>query len=456
MKPALLLPLLAILAAPASPVAAQAAADTRHQAAVFTIQDLSAAGATQDQSPAADTRDYQDTITESVSAAFRADGYDVVEPGRWQQEAQRRSLQPRALLEESSAMEVARAAGADIAVTGYYAVQGESIYVSLQCWDVATGVLAVGLQQATQFNIGFYGTLFGQVTAMLARIPAPEAPSAGGVAAVGASATVGGSASGGGSNESGGAASASGTAPASATGTPGIASRPAVPVLDTVTFVSSDEGAELFLAGGARIGEVTDGHVVWQGAGVVPGSRFTVEKRKGGFHTGVETVRAAREIRLRGLVAQKALALEVDWTFGQLAGMGATLRVYPSPDAWFLFLGNYFYAQPPLTSAGYTVFHDDAGVGAGSYIIFPADSWVRVGVSTGVGAILTATTGPVGAFYKDFYWDLFNWWIETRVLGPVIFLRQEVKFTLGTGLLGMQPMTVANFPPFTLGVVFRW
>jgi len=449
-KPALLLPLLAVLVVSASPVSAQAADGTRHQAAVFTIQDLSGADAPQDQSPAADTGDYQETITESVSAAFAADGYDVLAPATWQEEARRRNLPPRALLAESIAVEVARAAGADIAVTGYYAVQGERIYVSLQCWDVATGVLAVGLQQATQFNIGFYGTLFGQVTAMLARLRPPEASPAGAVASAAGSEPATGPGAGAGST------SASTSVSASGPGTPAGVSPPAIPVLDTVTFVSPDEGAELFLAGGARIGVVTDGRVVWQGAGVVAGSRFTVEKRKGGFHTGVETVRAAKEIRLRGLVAQKTLGLEADWTFGQLAGVGATLRMYPSPDAWFLFLGNYFYAQPPLTSAGYTVFHDDAGIGAGSYVIFPADSWVRLGVSTGAGAIFTATTGPVGAVYTDVYWDLFNWWIETRVLGPVIFLRQEIKFTLGTGLLGMQPMTVANFPPFTLGVVFRW
>ena len=419
MKPPCPLLVLAILSMAVVPLAGQETAAGGRLAAVFTIQDLSTG---------ASTREYEDAITESVSAAFRANGYDVVAPEKWQEEARRRALQPRALLSEPAAVAAARATGAGIAVTGYYSVDGESIYVSLQCWDVASGVLAVGLQQTTQFDIGFYGALFGQVTGMLSRIQLSPLPRLTG--------------------------SGQTTGPAQQS-TP-AASTSKAPVLTDITFLSPDEGMELFLAGGTRIGAIQDGRLLWQGDGLPAGTRFTVEKRKGGFHTGVETVRAAEEVRLRGLVAERARALEVDWTFGQLAGLGATLRAYALPDMGFLFLGNYFYVQPPLSSAGFTVLHYDVSAGAGTYLIFPPDSWIRLGVSTGAGSVFTLTTGPASAGYSDVYWDVFNWWIETRVLGPVVFLRQEWKFTLGRGLLGMQFMNVANIPPFTLGVVFRW
>jgi hypothetical protein len=393
----------------AMPLAGQEAGGGHNQAVIFTVQDLS---------PGSETRDYQDPITTSISAAFRVGGYDLVSPDRWETEARRLSLDPRALLSEANALAVARAAGGDLALTGYYTVEGDRIYVSLQCWDVTAGVLAAGFQQTARFNLAFYSALHDQVAAMLPRIHVQQPSSV--------------------------QASAGG----------GPASN--LPVVDDLTFLSPDEGMELFLAGGARLGMIQNGRLEWQAAGLVPGSRFVVEKRKKGFHTGVQTVRAAKEIRLGGLVTEKTRAFEVDWTFGQLAGIGASLRAYSRPDAGFLFLANYFYVQPPLTSAGYSVFHYDISAGVGSYVILPPDSWVRLGVSTGAGSILTVTSGPANSSYGDVYWDVFNWWIETRVLGPVIFLRQEWKFTLGTGLLGMQLMNVANFPPVTLGVVFRW
>ena len=410
MKPARTLPFLTLLVAALAPLPAQEAAAEHNQTVIFTIQDLSTG---------ADTRDYQDPITASISAAFGVAGYAVVPPEKWSDEARRRSLVPRALVSQVNALAVAQAAGGDLAVTGYYLVEGDRIYVSLQCWDVAAGILAAGLQQTARFNLAFYSALHDQVAEMLPKIHLQAA-----------------------------------AVPASAG--PGPVSRQ--PALADLTFLSVDEGMELFLAGGTRLGEIKDGRLVWQTGGLVPGSRFIVEKRKLGFHIGRETVRAAREVRLGRLVSEKTKALEVDWTFGQLAGLGASLRIYSRPDAGFFFLGNYFYVQPPLTSAGYTVFHYDISAGIGSYVIFPPDSFVRLGVSTGAGSIATVLTGPAGASYGDLYWDVFNWWIETRVLGPIIFLRQEWKFTLGTGsgLLGRQLMNISYFPPMTLGVVLRW
>ena len=97
-------------------------------------------------------------------------------------------------------------------------------------------------------------------------------------------------------------------------------------------------------------------------------------------------------------------------------------------------------------------------MGAGTYLFFPPDFPVRFGISSGVGMVATVPGSGVLPAGADFYLNVINWWLETDILGPVIFLRQEWKFTVGWGnnYLGTQWMMAANLPPMTLGVMFRW
>jgi len=400
--------ILSILVLCALPASAQQ--DAAPKAAVFTIQDLS---------PKAENKDYEQPITASVSAAIGVGGYSLIPPETWSGEIQKPGMSPRSLLSETVASSVARAVGADLAVTGFFIVEGDRIYISLQCWDVSDDVLAAGMQQTARFNIAFYSSLHDRVTQMLPQIRLKAQ-----------------------------------SAPAAAAGVP-VKRQPTV---SEMTFVSPDDGMEVILAGDNRLGTITDGKLVWQSGGLALGSRISVEKRKAGFHTSIETVRAAREIRLSPMENEKSRAVELDWTLGQLFGLGGALRLYTAPDGTFFSFSNYFYVQPPLTPAGSPVFHNDASLCAGTYLFFPPDSPVRFGVSTGVGWILTALTGPAATSYADPYWDVINWWVETKLLGPIIFLRQEWKFTTGEGpsLLGKGWMMVQGVPLMTLGVMFRW
>ena len=136
--------------------------DASPKAVIFTFQDFSAGG---------ENKDYEQPITASISAAFEVGGYGIVAPETWAGEVQRRALNPRALLSQETASSVAQAAGADLAVTGYFTVLENSIYISLQCWDVAKGVLAAGLQQTARFNIAFYSSLHERVVEMLPADP---------------------------------------------------------------------------------------------------------------------------------------------------------------------------------------------------------------------------------------------------------------------------------------------
>ncbi|MGO9308997.1 MAG: hypothetical protein ACLQDL_08250 [Spirochaetia bacterium] len=377
---------------------------------VFPMQDFSAGK---------EYKDYELPITASVSAAFEVAGYSIIPPEKWSVEARKQSLDDRALLAESAALSVAQAVGAALAVTGYFTIVDDQIYISLQCWDVAAGALAAGLQQTARFNIAFYSALHDRVTEMLPRIVLAARPAESGAGAV---------------------------------------PLKRVPTPASLTFVSPDEGMEVFLVDGTRVGAISNGKLVWKAPGMVLGTPFSVEKRKRGFDVSQETVRAATEIPLSRLVIEQKRAVEVDWTLGQLLGVGGAVRVYVHPDSTFLFLGNYLFVQPPLNSAGNPVIHYDLNAGVGTYLFLPPDAMVRLGVSTGAGAILSTLTGPAAASYSDLYLNVLNWWVETRALGPVIFLRQEWKFATGgnSSALGTGWIMVGNFPPMTLGVVFRW
>ena len=152
-------------------------------------------------------------------------------------------------------------------MTGFYTVEDDRIYISIQCWDVSADVLAAGLQQTARFNIAFYSSLHDRVVEMLPQIHL-ETP----------------------------------RGPARST----AASVRRQPTVSELTFLSPDDGMEVILPGDTSLGTIADGKLVWQSGGLPLGSRISVEKRKEGFHTSFETVRAAREIRLSPMEDEKS------------------------------------------------------------------------------------------------------------------------------------------------------
>jgi hypothetical protein len=380
----------------------------RKSCVVYTIQDLSTGG---------ETADFARPITASISAAITVGGFQMVPADALGREVQESNIAPRALQGESTILTVARALSADLAVSGFYVVRDEQIFISLQCWDVQAGRLITGLQEKARFNLAFYSFLHDHVAQMIQRIqPRQESLAA---------------------------------APADS---------PSKLALTEIAFLSADEGMEIRLAGDLSIGTITEGKLLWRPDGIRQETKLLVEKRKPGFHTGWQTVRAQGEIRLSKLEKEYMHGREIDWTWGQLAGLGTTYRAYAKPDELFVSLGSYLFMQPPLSSAGSPVYHADLNLGLGTYLFFPPDFPVRLGISSGAGMIVTISGAGVLPPAVDLYLNVMSWWIETSLLGPVIFLRQELKFALGAGYnyLGTQWITPAGLPPMTLGVMFRW
>lgn len=390
-------PIALLLALAVWPALGQQAPAPGASCVVYTIQDLS---------DAADTREYEQTITDAVSAAFSAQGFSVVPESTWKSAAPAAGLTEGAPRAVAPALEIARSVAAAMAVTGFYSVKNDEIYYSIQCWDVAAGRLMAGAEEATPFNLAFFSALNRTLTNTLLpniRFETPPSP--------------------------------------------------------RLAFTSPDEGMEVSLSGDVEIGPIVDGRVTWPLGAIEPGARALVVKRKNGFHTSEETVSltVGKDITLRPLSRLYSRGIEMDWTLGQLLGIGTALRGYPIPDWLFISAGGYLYIQPPAAAALRAVFHSDFSMVIGGYLFLPPEAVVRLGVSTGVGTIFSSLSTPGFPLYSDFYFDVVNWWIETSFLGPRLFLRQEFKYALdlGTNLLGLGWMR-PRFPLTTLGVVFQW
>jgi hypothetical protein len=385
----------------------------RH-ACVLTIQNLTAG----DQFD-----EYETSITDSIEQELAAAGARIVASSAWvkspgvPQEA-------RELLRGPVALAVAADVGADFAVNGSYTVDGEQIIVSMQCWDVASRAPVSGFLRSWRFNLAFYNSLHEEVAGRFI----PKIASRGAVGTEGSAGT------------------------GDTTAVPGVAAR-----MD-VTFLSSQDGVEVFIEGDAPAGTVENGRLTWSAGALAKGSRLRVRKTMDGFHPGWQSIRVAPEVTLSPLMKKATQAVELDWTLGQLVGLGVTLRQYWKPDTLYRWAAGYLSMQLPPTSAGTPYFHYDAGLGIGFYVLSPPGSSVRIGLAAGAGAVFSLQPVPGASMYNDFYFNPISWSVEARLRGISFFLRQEWKFALGldNGLLGRGWMMVGgSVPPMTLGVLFR-
>jgi hypothetical protein len=228
--------------------------------------------------------------------------------------------------------------------------------------------------------------------------------------------------------------------------------------LPGITFSSPTEGMEVLLAGEKSIGTITGGTLEYSAAGTRAGVPLVLEKRKKGFHTARQQVVTASEVALAPLARVSHVGCDFTWTLGQLAGLGAALRLALVPDSTFLAPALYVYGQPSGLPGGMAVLHADFSVVIGQYLFFPPDSPFRMGVSAGIGAIFTGIIGANAPVYSDLYLDVANLWIELNLPEMSFFLRQEAKYATGIGvnLLGRGMIMVSGFlPPLTVGVSFK-
>jgi hypothetical protein len=365
-----------------------------------------------------DEQDHQTPLSEAVRQEFQAVGFHILPNDSWLAEAARLKLAPDRVTEAAQALRLGQTAGADMAVSGFYWKEGGRILVSLQCWDVKDGTLITGFLHTWRFNLGFYNSIHAEIADLVQKVVFLSAPKL-------------------------------------------ITLKNDVRV-DVITFTSPQNGMEVVIEGQKSVGRIENGMLVFQTDGMKAGTPFMVEKRQPGYHTLQQTVIAAPEVALTALPRANNLALEIDWTGGQLEGAGATLRWYPKPDWIMINFSEYLYTQIPFVPNASWPIHADSELLAGLYLVKPPEAGFRFGISSGLGTIFTWIPATALPIFTDVYLNLFSVWSELRTgWGFPIFARIELKLPLGIGnnLLGggEGPMHWGPYlPPITLGVVIPW
>lgn len=382
-----------------------------------------------DLTPAGNVSEYTGIISDDLRLGLEQAGVSLVPADRVRDSIAKASIPPADLLDPRAAVSAALSAGGDIALGGYVALRDDALQVSLRAYDVSTGILVAGLLRSYTFDISLYSRLWQDVLEMLSR--SVEAP--------------------------GSAARAAAADPAaSADAAESIASAGSA----ALTFTSRQEGMEVALPGGRSLGRIVNGRLTVPAEERGLPSPLVVEKRLGGYHDTRQAVKGNGVIALTPLAPLSKLALEADWTLGQLLGLGSTLRLYLVPDAVFVGPSLYVSAQPPAGPAGNIAFHVDTGVQIGVYLVFPPESLFRFGVSAGAGSIFSWVQSTSLPVFFDPYVDLVSLWVETNLPWVTLTLRSDLKYSLGgqaPNLLGEGLLLWGGFlPPITLGVLFRW
>jgi hypothetical protein len=368
-----------------------------------------------DLSPTAENSHYQEILTQSLNAELLNAGYRVLPPEDWDPVRQRRGYTDVDLLAGEKALSVAAEAQAEVALISYYRVEDRQVVLELKCYDVQARAFVTGILRTGRLSLSMYNLIDGAVKELLPQIRLI------------------------------------GQAPV----------LPAAAQAEQITLLSADEGAEILLAGSQPVGAIESGSLVLPPIPFPVGSAITVEKRKPGYHPSRESLLIKEQVqafKLRPLRRQARWATELNWTYGQVLGFGLAQRYYLKPDVTFLAAEHYFYLQHNF-AGGLPVFHHDLRALFGAYLFTGPDSVFRLGVSTGLGFVVSYFGVPGLGAFTDFYLNLVNISLELNFSRFLLYLRPEGRYALdiGRNLLGRGWMNVAGGPPpITVGVVWKW
>ncbi len=231
--------------------------------------------------------------------------------------------------------------------------------------------------------------------------------------------------------------------------------------VESITFRSRDEGAEVFFAD-ARVGRIYDGSLRLPYTPFAVGSRVRVDVAKEGHH-GITYEVTLNEsdnlIQLRRLPRRHRYGAQVLWTTGQAQGLGVGFRYYAVPDYTFVQLERSFYLQGDVNTGG-DVYHNDLSLTLSQYVFFPHDSRLRMTLGGGVGVVFTDFADDRLPEYADFYVTVLSLGLELNLNSWALFFRPQFRYAPGVGddnLLGRRWVGTETFgPPLGVGVLRKW
>ena len=247
------------------------------------------------------------------------------------------------------------------------------------------------------------------------------------------------------------------------TGEYGIASITVEPKVRKITFISNQEGLQVYMADGEYLGEIVFSVLNVTDREFDIGTTLVITKKLKGYRDADQYVILDSEksaVPLGDLKKAQTIALEFNWTYMQLMGLGAGIRYYAVPDWMYMGFDNYFYLQKDFSSAyGNETIHNDMRILAGVYIGLGPESIFRVSISVGAGLILSYPLDRSGVF-TDFYINAVNLSLELNLENWSFYLRPELKIALGIGENHLHEggivLSEYNVPSITLGVLRKW
>jgi hypothetical protein len=357
----------------------------------------------------------EDILASELIAALQNAGMTVA-PGRLT--LSRGSDQPR-LPDEQRVSYLLRgldAGGANVVVSAFYLVQGETLVIQFALYDPAVRTMLGGILTRARKGL----TLFASVSEAVQQFgPAIQRYVQGGYQA-----------------------------------------EPPTGIVERIQVSGPPDGSRVVFLD-REVGTIAGGTLVVPYTQFEIGSTIPVRVSKDGYHSfeGVYPLSSPRvSLALPALRRETRLDADLFWSFGEAVGVGFGGRIHIVPDS--LFLGIEHYRSLDFASLSTNlVRHYDTNVQVGQYIIFPYTSIFRLHLAFGAGLIMTNVAGIAGRDYDDWYVLVGDPTAELA-LGPVkIFFRPELHYALGLGynLLGRTWIrTPYGVPPLTVGVRCSW
>ncbi len=239
---------------------------------------------------------------------------------------------------------------------------------------------------------------------------------------------------------------------------------PVPAVQDSLVFLSSDEGAEVFWKGHESLGRIEGGRVRAPYYPFPSNGTLTVTVEKPGFRPQSLKVALSTdkiEYSLPKLEKLRTEELHLFVSTGRLLGLGLEYRNYFLPDWAFWSAEAYPFVQfRPDVKTSRPVYHLDTAGSVGTWLVFPGSSSFRFGVEASVGLSQTYTVSANPAqWYLDATISPFGLLMEWKLWGLTIENRLQVPYSLGlpSGLLPARWLLIdGSVPLLSLGTVLRW
>lgn len=247
------------------------------------------------------------------------------------------------------------------------------------------------------------------------------------------------------------------------TGEYGIASIALEPKVRKITFISDQEGLEIYTDNGEYLGEIAQSILNVTDREFDIGTELLVVKKLFGYRDAYEVVTLDKErstVTLEDLNKAQVLAFQMNWTYMQLLGLGTGIRYYPVPDWMFVSFDNYVYIQKDFsTDYGNESYHNDFRFLIGTYLFSGPESLFRFNVSIGGGVIFSYPYDRSETYY-DYYLNLLNISLELNLADWSFYIRPELKIALNLDensyLDGGLILSTESIPPITIGVLKKW